>query len=162
MQRTRDVKDNVRAAVYRVMKDKLDMRALSIDDRVTILTDGLGDRSRKWDTPALFSSPPIECILPLYAYLYRDLPLAFISIPPSIFLSRPSSSISQLFVSVRACTDVSLSAAVVEQSCCCMLLEGWFPQTKVSIVHFLDLLDAEMNQDCCIAVTRVFLKAGTT
>lgn len=43
--RTRDIKDSVRAAVYKVLQDKLDFRALSIEDRCKILQDGLGDRS---------------------------------------------------------------------------------------------------------------------
>eukprot|EP00043_Microstomoeca_roanoka_P013278 m.130069 g.130069 ORF g.130069 m.130069 type:complete len:1089 (+) comp15712_c0_seq3:239-3505(+) len=42
--RSRDVKDVVRKALYTVLKDKLDLRALSIQQRLDLVRDGLNDR----------------------------------------------------------------------------------------------------------------------
>ena len=42
--RARDVKDVVRKALYAVLKDKLDLRALSIQSRLDLVRDGLNDR----------------------------------------------------------------------------------------------------------------------
>lgn len=45
LQRTCDVKDKVRRTAYTVIAEKIPLRALTIEQRIQLLQDGLNDRS---------------------------------------------------------------------------------------------------------------------
>ena len=45
IERTRDVKDTVRKTAFNVIAEKIPLRALTIEQRIKLLHDGLNDRS---------------------------------------------------------------------------------------------------------------------
>jgi len=44
LERTRDVKESVRCATFKAITEKVELRQLSIEQRVKLLKDGLNDR----------------------------------------------------------------------------------------------------------------------